>query len=87
MMTTEEWEWLHLLRQLCRDGCTFSEAAHIAEERYPTPVVSGTAVSDTGGRHQWYPTPVADTGKDYRRVARLRPEAHVNQPARKALAK
>ena len=38
MMTTEEWEWLHLLRQLCRDGCTFSEAAHIAEERYPTPV-------------------------------------------------
>lgn len=39
MMTTEEWEWLHLLRQLCRDGCTFSEAAHIAEERYPTPVV------------------------------------------------
>ena len=39
MMTTEEWEWLHLLRQLCRDGCAFSEAAHIAEERYPTPVV------------------------------------------------
>jgi len=38
MMTTEEWEWLHLLRQLCRDGCTFSEAAHIAEQRYPTPV-------------------------------------------------
>jgi hypothetical protein len=38
MMTTEEWEWLHLLRQLCRDGRTFSEAAHIAEERYPTPV-------------------------------------------------
>ena len=37
MMTTEEREWLHLLRQLCRDGCTFSEAAHIAEERYPTP--------------------------------------------------
>ena len=64
MMTTEEWEWLHLLRQLCRDGCTFSEAAHIAEERYPTPV--------------------AGTGKDYRRVAGLRPEAHVSQPARKA---
>ncbi len=38
MMTTEEWEWLHLLRRLCRNGCTFSEAAHIAEQRYPTPV-------------------------------------------------
>ena len=64
MMTAEEWEWLHLLRQLCRDGCTFSEAAHIAEERYPTPV--------------------AGTGNDYHRVAGLRPEAHVSQPARKA---
>ena len=38
MMTTEEWEWLHLLRQLCRDGYPFSEAAHIAEKRYPTPL-------------------------------------------------
>jgi hypothetical protein len=40
MTTTEEREWLHLLRQLCRDGCTFSEAAHIGEGRYPTPVAS-----------------------------------------------
>ena len=64
MMTTEEWEWLHLLRQLCRDGCTFSEAAHIAEERYPTPV--------------------AGTGKDNRRVAGLRPQARVSRPARKS---
>jgi hypothetical protein len=64
MMTTEEREWLHLLRQLCRDGCTFSEAAHIAEERYPTPAVGA--------------------GNDHRRVAGLRPEAQVSQPARKS---
>jgi hypothetical protein len=38
MTTAEEREWLHLLRQLCRDGHTFSEAARIAEERYPTPL-------------------------------------------------
>ena len=61
MMTTEEREWLHLLRQLCRDGCTFSAAAHIAEERYPTPVAS--------------------SGNDHRRVAALRPETQVNQSA------
>jgi hypothetical protein len=46
MTTTKEREWLHLLRQLCRDGCTFSEAAHIAEERYPTPA------ADAGNDHR-----------------------------------
>ena len=45
MMTTEEWEWLHLLRQLCRDGCTFSEA--------PISRRNGT-------RHPW-PAPVTTT--------------------------
>jgi len=45
-MTTEEWEWLHLLRQLTRNGRTFSEAAHIAEQQYPTPV------ADTSNDHR-----------------------------------
>ena len=45
-MTTEEWEWLHLLRQLTRNVRTFSEAAHIAEQRYPTPV------ADAGNDHR-----------------------------------
>jgi hypothetical protein len=44
-MTTEEWEWLHLLRQLCRDGYPFSEAAHIAEKRYPTPFAAPVATT------------------------------------------